>query len=217
MLKVEFVLCSRHSYCAQLAVADARQPSVRASAAFFSTLNFHKIITLHTVTSDMALAPSGPWLIWPCYCNYIIVFLWLTLLCSCFRTLVKFCPVFVVGFLSFWFSWLRPSIQFVICLCIYDGFLTIIDLNHSALLADLALSEKDRTRLNAYSSLFAAIGSTSVFMSYYFWDKESIVTFQTFCVCLAVFSLFGFVISTLTLKHYFENTIHRTLENEVQR
>ena len=59
MLKVEFVLCSRHSYCAQLAVADARQPSVRASAAFFSTLNFHKIITLHTVTSDMALNSGG--------------------------------------------------------------------------------------------------------------------------------------------------------------
>lgn len=148
---------------------------------------------------------------------FILLLLRLTLLRSCFRALVKFCPVFVIGFLSFWFSWLRPSIQFVICLCIYDGFLTVIDLNHSALLADLALSEKDRTRLNGYSSLFAAIGSTSVFMSYYFWDKESIVSFQTFCVCLAIFSLVGFVTSTLTLRHYFENTTHGTLENEVQR
>ena len=122
------------------------------------------------------------------------------------RALLKFGPVFVLGFLSFWFSWLRPSIQFVVCLCIYDAFLTMVDLNHSALLADLAFSEKERTRLNGYSSLFAAAGSTSVFMSYYFWDKDNIVTFQTFCVCLAVFSLFGFVASTFTLRRYFESS-----------
>ncbi|XP_028414172.1 transmembrane protein 180-like [Dendronephthya gigantea] len=122
------------------------------------------------------------------------------------RALMKFSPVFVLGFLSFWFSWLQPSLQFVICLCIYDAFLTLIDLNHSALLADLALSEEERTKLNSYSSFFSAIGSTSVFISYYFWDKEFIITFQTFCVCLAIFSFLGFVLSTSTLKHYFEKT-----------
>ncbi len=125
---------------------------------------------------------------------------------SVFRALIKFSPVFVFGFLSFWFSWLQPSLQFVTCLCIYDGFLTLIDLNHSALLADLALSEEERTRLNGYSSFFSAIGSTSVFMSYYFWDKEFILTFQMFCVCLAGFSFIGFVISTSTMRYYFEKT-----------
>lgn len=127
-----------------------------------------------------------------------------TFILSPCRALVKFSPVFVLGFLSFWFSWLQPSLQFVICLCAYDAFLTLIDLNHSALLADLALSEEERTRLNGYSSFFSAIGSTSVFMSYYFWDKEFILTFQTFCVCLATFSLIGFVISTSTMRYYFE-------------
>lgn len=127
------------------------------------------------------------------------------------RSLMTFCPVFVLAFLSFWFSWLQPSVQFVICLCIYDAFLTMIDLNHSALLADLALSEKERTRLNAYSSLFSAIGSISVFVSYYFWDKENTVTFQTFCICLAIFSLFGFVVSTFALRRYFENTSRSSL------
>jgi Na+/melibiose symporter-like transporter len=124
---------------------------------------------------------------------------------------MKFSPVFVLGFLSFWFSWLQPSLQFVICLCIYDAFLTLIDLNHSALLADLALSEEERTCLNGYSSLFAAIGSTSVFMSYYFWDKEFVVTFQMFCVCLAVFSLVGFVVSTSVMRYYFEKTSHSSV------
>jgi Na+/melibiose symporter-like transporter len=133
------------------------------------------------------------------------------------RALVKFSPVFVLGFLSFWFSWLQPSLQFVICLCIYDAFLTLIDLNHSALLADLALSEEERTRLNGYSSFFSAIGSTSVFISYYFWDKEFILTFQMFCVCLAVFSLIGFVISTSMMKHYFEKTSSSVLASASDR
>lgn len=123
-----------------------------------------------------------------------------------FRALTKFSPIFVLGFLSFWFNWLQPSLQFVICLCLYDAFLTLIDLNHSALLADLALSEEERTNLNGYSSFFSAIGSTSVFVSYYFWDKEFLITFQTFCVCLAVFSLLGFVLSTSIMKHHFEKT-----------
>ena len=123
----------------------------------------------------------------------------------CYRALTKFCPVFVLGFLSFWFQWLHPSLQFVICLCIYDAFLTMIDLNHSALLADLAFSEKERTCLNGYSSVFAAFGSLSVFMSYYFWDKDNIITFQTFCICLAAFSFFGFLASTFALRSYFEN------------
>ena len=99
----------------------------------------------------------------------------------------------------------------MICLCAYDAFLTLIDLNHSALLADLALSEEERTRLNGYSSFFSAIGSTSVFMSYYFWDKEFVVTFQMFCVCLAGFSLIGFVISTSTMKYYFEKANHSSV------
>ena len=131
---------------------------------------------------------------------YILTHLFLFI----FRALMKFSPVFVLGFLSFWFSWLQPSLQFVICLCIYDAFLTLIDLNHSALLADLALSEEERTQLNSYSSFFSAIGSTSVFISYYFWDKDFIITFQVFCACLAGFSLIGFIISTSTMKYYFE-------------
>lgn len=120
------------------------------------------------------------------------------------RALQKFGPLFVIGFLSFWFTWLQPSLQFVICLCIYDGFLTIIDLNHSALLADLALTEVERTALNGHSSLFSAIGSASVFMSYYFWDHNHIMTFQVFCLLLAAFSFVGFGISTSAMKHYHE-------------
>jgi len=43
-------------------------------------------------------------------------------------------PLFALSFLAFWFAWTFPSLQFAVCLCLYDGFLTMIDLHHSALL-----------------------------------------------------------------------------------
>ncbi len=66
----------------------------------------------------------------------------------------------------------------MICLCLYDGFLTMLDLHHSALLADLAVSHDARAQLNSYCSIFSAFGSLSVFMSYMVWDRDSLLTFQ---------------------------------------
>ncbi|XP_030309547.1 transmembrane protein 180 isoform X3 [Calypte anna] len=94
-------------------------------------------------------------------------------------------PLFAISFLAFWVAWAHPGLQFLLCLCMYDSFLTMVDLHHNALLADLAVSAKDRTSLNFYCSLFSAIGSLSVFMSYALlrqrfeadgkakWDEES--------------------------------------------
>ena len=53
-------------------------------------------------------------------------------------------PLLAVSFLLFWFVWSFPGLQFAVVLCLYDGFLTAVDLHHTALLADLALSAKDR-------------------------------------------------------------------------
>ncbi|XP_078269507.1 transmembrane protein 180 [Rhinoraja longicauda] len=113
-------------------------------------------------------------------------------------------PLFALSFLSFWVAWARPGVQFLVCLCLYDGFLTIVDLNHNALLADLAVSEKDRTRLNFYCSLFSALGSLSVFMSYAVWNKENFFSFRLFCAALSAFSIFGFSICTWFLRQRFQ-------------
>ena len=94
------------------------------------------------------------------------------------NSLRLFGPLFGISFLSFWVSWLVPSLQFVICLCLYDSFLTMIDLHHSALLADLAVSGEVRTRLNAYCSVFGAAGALSVFMSYAVWNRSDMFEFQ---------------------------------------
>ncbi|XP_013383001.1 transmembrane protein 180 [Lingula anatina] len=109
-------------------------------------------------------------------------------------------PLFGLSFMVFWVSWHFPSLQFVICLCLYDGFLTMVDLHHSALLADLAISADTRTRLNSYCSVFSTLGSFSVFMSYMMWDKDTLTSFQLFCAALTVFSICGFLMSTRVMR-----------------
>lgn len=102
-------------------------------------------------------------------------------------------PLLALSFLAFWVPWAPAGLQFLLCLCLYDGFLTLVDLHHHALLADLALSAHDRTHLNFYCSLFSAAGSLSVFASYAFWNKEDFSSFRAFCLALATGSGLGFV------------------------
>ncbi|XP_075573642.1 transmembrane protein 180 isoform X3 [Pelecanus crispus] len=113
-------------------------------------------------------------------------------------------PLFAISFLAFWVAWAHPGLQFLLCLCMYDSFLTMVDLHHNALLADLAVSAKDRTSLNFYCSLFSAIGSLSVFMSYTVWNKENFFYFRIFCIVLALCSIVGFTLSTQLLRQRFE-------------
>lgn len=110
-------------------------------------------------------------------------------------------PLFAVSFLAFWIQWTYPALQFVICLCVYDGFLTMIDLHHSALLADLAISAESRTRLNSRCSLFSAMGSISVFLSYAVWNKQHLRSLRIFCMSLSLLSVLGFLIGSNILRN----------------
>lgn len=113
-------------------------------------------------------------------------------------------PFFAMSFMAFWVQWAYPGLQFVICLCLYDGFLTMIDLHHSALLADLAISADTRTRLNSRASIFSILGSGSVFLSYAVWNKDNLRSFRIFCAVLTLVSLIGFVVMTRVLKQVFQ-------------
>lgn len=121
-------------------------------------------------------------------------------------------PLFSLSFLAFWVSWARPGLQFLLCLCLYDGFLTMVDLHHSALLADLAVSAAGRTRLNFHCSVFSALGSLSVFLSYSFWDKEDFYSFRVFCVTLAAFSIVGFFVVSRLLRRRFNQEVRPKLD-----
>ena len=109
-------------------------------------------------------------------------------------------PMLAVAFLAFWVAWAYPWLQFLVCMCVYDGFLTMVDLHHSALLADLAVSNEERTKLNSRCSLFSVLGSSSVFVSYLLWHKEDLTRFRALCGLLACVSLVGFVVMCSLLK-----------------
>ncbi|XP_078589096.1 transmembrane protein 180-like [Branchiostoma floridae x Branchiostoma japonicum] len=128
-----------------------------------------------------------------------------------FRALFINGPLFALSFLTFWVAWAVPAVQFVVCLCLYDTFLTMVDLHHNALLADLAVSDKERTRLNSYCSIFSAFGSLSVFLSYAIWDKENLGNFRIFCAILVCISISGFFLCTVWMKGQF---IHRHQQKE---
>ena len=118
-------------------------------------------------------------------------------------------PMFAISFMTFWIAWTYPSLQFVFCLCLYDGFLTMIDLHHTALLADMSVYANVRAKLNMYCSVFSAFGSLSVFLSYAVWSHNSLLPFQMFAFILACIATVGFVSSTRILsqmyKKYDEN------------
>lgn len=125
-------------------------------------------------------------------------------------------PLLAMSFVLLWFDWMVPSIQFALCLCLYDAFLTVVDLHHSALLADLSITTKVRTSMNMYESIFSAIGSLSVFLSYIFWNKNNLTKFRIFCVVLASFSALGFyVMSRLLQSHYLHRAEMTTLKTSM--
>lgn len=110
-----------------------------------------------------------------------------------------------LSFMAVWFPWLGlpPGLRFVACLCLYDGFLTWIDISHSALLVDLAVSERERSDMSLYSSIFSGFGSLTVFSSFVFWDRANVGPFQAFCAVIAAISAAGFWFSARFLKKWY--------------
>ncbi|BHF58745.1 hypothetical protein SprV_0100170000 [Sparganum proliferum] len=65
-------------------------------------------------------------------------------------------PILAVTFLMIWFScWLPgyPGCRFAIVLCLYDTATTLLDLQKCALLADLAVTQADRSLLGRAASI----------------------------------------------------------------
>jgi Na+/melibiose symporter-like transporter len=108
-----------------------------------------------------------------------------------------------VAFVTVWFPPSREStggesilgIYFMFCLCFYDGLLTFVEVNHSALLAEIGTNIKDRARCNLASAGFATIGSITSYFGYFFWNREDLTSFRRLCLVVAVMSAAAFQIS----------------------
>lgn len=85
-------------------------------------------------------------------------------------------PLFSLVFLSTWFPiWLPsyPGLRFVIVLCFYDTAVTLLDLMKGALLADLAVSQNDRSRLGSAASIGQALSASGLVTITWWMDSSS--------------------------------------------
>ena len=110
--------------------------------------------------------------------------------------------LWVLSFLYVWWipdrnnaSQAMAGIHFIFSLCFYDGMLTYVEVNHSALLAELSSSESVRANANMYAAICAGIGSLSAFFSHYFWSRIDLYYFQVYCFVIGIFALIGFEIT----------------------
>ena len=80
-------------------------------------------------------------------------------------------------------SWLA-TLHFVLTLCVYDGGLTYVEVNHSALLAEVSTSPVERARCNMWAGIGAGVGSLSSWVGYVYWDAGSVAGFRWMALCL---------------------------------
>ncbi len=93
-------------------------------------------------------------------------------------------------------------LHFALLLCFYDGMLTLVEVNHSALLADLSSSGSERARMNAAAAIFAGLGSLSSIWGYYYWEREHLFAFQQFSLVVAILSGLLFYVAATSLSTY---------------
>lgn len=90
-----------------------------------------------------------------------------------------------------------------VSLCIYDGFLTWVDLSYNSLMSDLARDDNDRAKMNAAAAMFSTLGSVSVFISHSFWDTADLTTFRQFAALIVAISSCGFLYAATTIQQEF--------------
>ena len=110
-----------------------------------------------------------------------------------------FGPCLALAFYMFWSPVFTPELNFVIgkffkpqyrflywesflknkkALCLYDGFLTVVDLSLSSIMSDYTTSNTKRARLSKARSVGNILASFIVFLSYCVWDRDDIESFK---------------------------------------
>eukprot|EP00004_Rigifila_ramosa_P010454 TRINITY_DN2230_c0_g1_i4.p1 TRINITY_DN2230_c0_g1~~TRINITY_DN2230_c0_g1_i4.p1 ORF type:complete len:485 (-),score=101.12 TRINITY_DN2230_c0_g1_i4:8-1372(-) len=89
-------------------------------------------------------------------------------------------------------------------LCAYDTFLTLVEVNHQALLADLAATTPERTLLNSTASVLSALGAGSAFLAQRSRGPEQggPSAFLAVCVGAALAAVGAFIASGLLARKW---------------
>ena len=130
-------------------------------------------------------------------------------------------PLWVIAFLLvFWWPFdphtstpTQSGLWAMFSLLFYDGMLTFVEVNHSALLADMTTSSSERTEANMYSAICAAVGSLSSFFAHMFWTPDDLHSFRFFCVAIGLVATIAFSITATNLDSGFNKNDNNRYRN----
>lgn len=117
--------------------------------------------------------------------------------------------LWALAFFLVWFPWGGPEasplltgLNWMANLCLYDSMLTLVEVNHSALLAELTTDSRERAYLNSCSSVCAALGSLSSLAGHMFWFKRGgdMGPFRAFAAAVALGSFGCFQFAAFYLR-----------------
>ncbi len=101
------------------------------------------------------------------------------------------------------------GLHFALALCAYDGLLTLVEVNHAALLAEMTATPAARADANMWASLAAALGSVTSYPAHAAWlagqgsgpaGSMDLGSFRTFATTLAAICALVFVASAMGLR-----------------
>eukprot|EP00750_Incisomonas_marina_P008777 INCI15694.1.p1 GENE.INCI15694.1~~INCI15694.1.p1 ORF type:complete len:545 (+),score=59.62 INCI15694.1:225-1859(+) len=110
-----------------------------------------------------------------------------------------------VAFLLIWFpppasaSDFLKGLHFALSLCFYDGMLSYVEVNHSALLAEICTSNRGRATCNMYSAIFAVLGSASSYFGHVYWHGGDLGEFRKVCFVVSILSVVSFEFTSFVI------------------
>lgn len=116
-----------------------------------------------------------------------------------------------VAFAIAWWPWssesdLLAGFHFLVSLCLYDTALTVCEVNHASLLADISPSPAERARCTQFSSLFSVAGSFVLLAAHHLWvDGSNLGQFRVFCGVVALIALAGFRITYEAFRNHMQD------------
>ncbi|MFX1385558.1 MAG: MFS transporter, partial [Promethearchaeota archaeon] len=101
-------------------------------------------------------------------------------------------PLWAVIFALMWFPWSYTNqviifLHFLISICAFDMFLTLVIITRMALLPELSESINERNKIQFYNQLIATLGALPVIFALYLFEN-SLQLFQFFAGIMAVIS-----------------------------
>lgn len=101
-------------------------------------------------------------------------------------------PVWCLAFMLPWFQWGSSpglvGLHFFVSLFLFDGLYTFVVLAHCALMADIASSEVERTRLNTVSAVMSLFGALPVYLCSRFYAPHKLAADTANAVAAAAFA-----------------------------